>query len=77
MSQTKTLFPGACLRCKGYALICNTQLWFLAETGRPNIAIGAVYGAPVLNLYMGVTTMGIIGSLKYGLPYKIKVDQQM
>lgn len=51
--------------------------YIIASQGRPNIAIGAVYGAPVLNLYMGVTTMGIIGAWKYGLPYKIKVDQQI
>lgn len=51
--------------------------YIIASQGRPNIAIGAVYGAPVLNLYMGVTVMGIIGSWKYGLPYKIKADQQI
>merc|ERR1712216_312582 len=51
--------------------------YIIASQGRPKIAIGAVYGAPVLNLFIGVTVMGVIGAFNYGLPYPIESDSQI
>lgn len=51
--------------------------YIIASRGRPNIAIGAAYGAPVLNLYMGMTAMGIIGGWRWGLPFPMYADKQI
>eukprot|EP00040_Diaphanoeca_grandis_P024277 m.133217 g.133217 ORF g.133217 m.133217 type:complete len:594 (+) comp29662_c0_seq2:330-2111(+) len=51
--------------------------YLIASQGRPQIAIGAIYGAPCLNLYMGLTCMGVVAMIKYGLPFKIKSDAQI
>jgi len=51
--------------------------YIIASQGRPQIAISATYGAPCLNLYMGLTCMGIVAGVKYGLPYRVKSDAQI
>jgi len=58
--------------------ICDLIANYLcAANGLETVAITAVYAGPALNLFVGLSIAGLIGTSKWGGDYKIATDLQM
>eukprot|EP00041_Stephanoeca_diplocostata_P009380 m.144513 g.144513 ORF g.144513 m.144513 type:complete len:561 (-) comp17713_c0_seq3:135-1817(-) len=55
-------------------LIAN---YLMAKQGFPDIAMAAVYGGPVFNLFVGLGVSGVMGYFKYGQSYAVESDKQL